>query len=112
MVVFILSLSLPYLTHVFLPACLFIIITTTTTHRRISTNSFIFLAPLLQDFTSSKDSQETMDEDIVPVVLGPSSSASLAAFYITDDHHTLSALDYRYRYVETCIQQTPFRTIC
>eukprot|EP01039_Chlorochromonas_danica_P008706 gene8706-9592_t len=41
------------------------------------------------DFTSSSDAQTTMDEGVIPAILGPG-----PAIYIVDDHHTLCALDY------------------
>ena len=41
------------------------------------------------DFTSSKSAQNTMDDSILPGVIGPNNK-----IYIVDDHHTLSALDY------------------
>jgi hypothetical protein len=57
----------------------------------------LFLPALFQDFTSSKDAQSAMDEDLLPVVLGPTESSSASVgLYITDDHHTLSALDFRF----------------
>lgn len=50
---------------------------------------------LTKNFGNEQDAQDEIDSSPIPVVLGPSSSSSSSvAFYIVDDHHTLSALDY------------------
>lgn len=42
-----------------------------------------------KDFTSKDKAQEVFDEESIPAVIGPDNK-----YYIVDDHHTLSALDY------------------
>jgi hypothetical protein len=48
-----------------------------------------------KNFKSTKDAQKEMDDGPVPVLLGPVEETSASVgIYITDDHHTLAALDY------------------
>ena len=48
-----------------------------------------------KNFGSSKDAQKEMDDNPVPVVMGPVSTTSASVgFYMYDHHHTLAALDY------------------
>jgi len=46
-----------------------------------------------------------MSEKIVPVIIGPNHNDESISFYVTDGHHTLSALDYS-GYNETIVTLT------
>lgn len=49
-----------------------------------------------KDFDDEDEAQSEIDNTLFPVVLGPNPNTSSAdtAFYLTDGHHTLSALDW------------------
>ena len=47
-----------------------------------------------KDFSKASDAQKAMNEGATPTIIGPSSTIeNTPQFFITDDHHTLSALD-------------------